>query len=362
MRNPPRIDPSPLAAVLAIALAGSVRGWPEPPHELVVELPDGRVPLLVRGFVGALQVCLDGQTSWHFRSPTPPPETVREIIETASRFADERARDALGSFDVARLLCERLPSVHGAWVASIPGVAVPESIALHPRTSHDAAHVAVIAGTTIVPAFAGMFEVATSTRGELERALPDIAAAVHAQMDEFVRNRAISKDMDQLARTLLVRLQEHGLRRLDLRVLGRPSHMFAANPTITGKDGVVEIFARAGEIVAHAGAVGSAGWEGEGDRALLEIDAIVDALARARDLLTFERLRPGHRYRVLENLHDLRAGATVTFDRFDDIDNHYGVCVFRDESGAELRVGGDYSSPRSSPLAEAHRYLRPAGP
>lgn len=73
--------------------------------------------------------------------------------------------------------------------------------------------------------------------------------------------------------------------------------------------------------------------------------------------LTLGGLVPGRRYRVLEAIQELQRGATVTFLRFDDIDNHYGRYEFETAGGQRVGVGGDYSTPENSPLAETHRYL-----
>ena len=78
-----------------------------------------------------------------------------------------------------------------------------------------------------------------------------------------------------------------------------------------------------------------------------------------RESLTIERITVGQRYRVLQSIGELREGMVVRFIGFEDIDNHYGVYEFAGPDGSKLAVGGDYSTPRNSPLGQAHRYLKP---
>jgi len=47
-------------------------------------------------------------------------------------------------------------------------------------------------------------------------------------------------------------------------------------------------------------------------------------------------------YLVLVDLGDLKKGELVKFIGFDDVDNHYGICVFTDANGKVLEVTGDY--------------------
>ena len=73
--------------------------------------------------------------------------------------------------------------------------------------------------------------------------------------------------------------------------------------------------------------------------------------------LELRHLVPGKRYRVREAIDELPRGAIVVFRRFDDVDNHYGRYEFEAADGALVAVGGDYSTPASSPLGETGRYL-----
>jgi hypothetical protein len=114
---------------------------------------------------------------------------------------------------------------------------------------------------------------------------------------------------------------------------------------------------RGTRIAGAAGVIGEGGWAGEivtGHRVLADVLA---AAERWQHTVTLDRLVPGDRYRVKEDIKDLRRGMTVRFVGFHDIDNHYGEYVFEGEDGAVLKVGGDFCEPRRRILAETHRYL-----
>ena len=59
-------------------------------------------------------------------------------------------------------------------------------------------------------------------------------------------------------------------------------------------------------------------------------------------------LVPNERYRVLYDVGDLKKGEIVSFIGFDDVDNHYGIFVFNNDSGKILEVTGDFSGPNHS--------------
>lgn len=52
--------------------------------------------------------------------------------------------------------------------------------------------------------------------------------------------------------------------------------------------------------------------------------------------------KPDQDYTVLTDMDDLKKGEVVKFIGFDDVDNHYGICVFIDSSGTILEVTGDF--------------------
>jgi hypothetical protein len=123
----------------------------------------------------------------------------------------------------------------------------------------------------------------------------------------------------------------------------------------------VELSVEGDAIQAHAGAPGTEGWNGQVDELSdVAVDYIAEAIRRRRALLTRADLVERARYRVREDLDDLRRGTVVRFEGFDDIDNHYGRLMFVDEAtGREHPVVGDFSEPDRGPLADAYRYLEP---
>jgi hypothetical protein len=75
-------------------------------------------------------------------------------------------------------------------------------------------------------------------------------------------------------------------------------------------------------------------------------------------LLNELNLKEGEEYIVLEDLCDLRNGLVVTFAGFNDIDNHYGICVFIDSEGAVLEVSGDFSGPEHDRVKKLKRAIK----
>jgi hypothetical protein len=88
-----------------------------------------------------------------------------------------------------------------------------------------------------------------------------------------------------------------------------------------------------------------------------ELELVARAIEGGRRRLTARSLVPGERYEVVSDTHGLRAGAAVTFVKFDDIDNHFGRLEFLTDAGEKIFVEGDFSSVRSPP-AQVHRYLK----
>lgn len=68
-------------------------------------------------------------------------------------------------------------------------------------------------------------------------------------------------------------------------------------------------------------------------------------------------IKPREKYIVLANLCDLKRGEVIQFVGFDDVDNHYGIFVFTNTSGAVLEVTGDFSSCDQSRLKELKNAL-----
>lgn len=69
-------------------------------------------------------------------------------------------------------------------------------------------------------------------------------------------------------------------------------------------------------------------------------------------------LKQGSDYLILVDLGDLRKGQVVKFAGFDDVDNHYGIFVFMDSTGAVLEVKGDFSASESDKLIELKRAIK----
>ncbi len=124
---------------------------------------------------------------------------------------------------------------------------------------------------------------------------------------------------------------------------------------------MIKVSAVGESVHVDAGLIGPLGWHGvvtELTPAL--VDEIAGALVRELTTLTIDRITVGRRYRVLETLQQLTKGDVVTFVGYDDIDNHYGKYDFQTSEGRAVSVSGDFSTLRSSPLGEAHRYLAEA--
>ncbi len=68
-------------------------------------------------------------------------------------------------------------------------------------------------------------------------------------------------------------------------------------------------------------------------------------------------IKPNESFTVTRDIGDLKAGESVVFIGFDDIDNHFGIFVFMNERNEVLEVAGDFSSPRSSSLNDLKNSL-----
>lgn len=54
-------------------------------------------------------------------------------------------------------------------------------------------------------------------------------------------------------------------------------------------------------------------------------------------------LKAGDRFRVIQTIGKLSCGDEVTYVGFDDVDNHYGIFVFKNQSNQALEISGDFS-------------------
>jgi len=365
-----------IAERIAEEIDGTVRAVPvaveardeardEDARELVVALPDGRVPILVRDFGHQLDVCVTQTKVWQLRGAAEPSKAIRQAGATARLWAESHHEDEATPLEVAVDLAAALDESLGeAWSVSFPGVADPAEAWLHGAV-HGAASVGVFPGRIAMTVGTARRSVACARRADLPRARAEVVSAVREQLALYRRNAELSSRIDAIAEHLAAGLSTRLAKRCVVRGVLGASHWSGAVASIVLEKGsprvLVQIAVDAGgSIRAHAGVVGRDGWDGaltdvaEADGAL---DAIVAAVTASFGKLTIDRLVPGRRYRVRETIQDLVRGSTVRFEIFDDIDNHYGRYVFTAEDGSELAVTGDFSTLSRSPLGETHRYL-----
>ena len=349
-----------IADTLAAALSGSVRELPTQGRaDWIVVLDDGRVPLLVRHFAAhTLGVCLVGTRGWHDRPANF--DAVQEIVEATRAWARAQPRELATMFECVAVLAEFLSARTGdAWTVSTPGTVVPSEIWLHPSV-HSSGSVGVFADAVRVWNGNVSVEKVLVTRAELRptsAGLQAIAAAVDQQAATHARNRDLEVQIETMTEQLVARLES----RLGTCTLGRTGHVSHWGTIRTSLwfsgSSEVRVFAKDDRIIVEAGLVGAQGWSSREEAVDEMIDPIVAALELARRTLTIEALAKGQEYRVIEDLQELRTGMIVRFDRFDDIDNHYGRYEFTTREGVVVAVSGDFSTPRNSPLGETHRYL-----
>jgi hypothetical protein len=352
-----------IADTLARELGGRVHELvtPDAPDLLVV-LRDGRVPLLVRDFGHTLGVCLVGVQGWHDRPVSFVDALVRQIVVAAQTWAKAESRARATMFECAAVLLEFLAAhTGGAWTASIPGVVVPAELWLHPREG--SASVGVFADAVRVWNGDHSLEQVMVLRSDLAAAsssMQAIACAVDQQLATHARNLELSTHIEAVSERLIARLESR-LGRCTPTRTGFVSHSSVIQISLAFARGEVRVFAKDGQVLVEAGLVGEQGWSGSGDAVDDMLEPILAALERARRSLTIHELVVGREYEVREDLQELRAGMLVRFDGFDDIDNHYGRYEFTSRDGQRVAVAGDFSTPRNSPLGEAHRYLKELG-
>jgi hypothetical protein len=361
-----------IADALAAALSGTVHELPtEDRFDRLVVLADGRAPLVVRDWGHTLGVCLVGVQGWHARPTKFVDALVREIVAATQAWAKSESRERATMFECAAVLVEFLAAhTGGPWTASLPGVVVPAEVWLRPREG--SASVGVFSDAVRVWVGGGsssqhLIERVLATRAELDvtsSSMRAIAAAVDEQLAEHARNLDLALRIEAVAERLIALLEP----RLGAGARSRmslASHFSSVEIVVAFPRGnEVRIYANDGRVIVEAGLVGEQGWLGSSetvDDVGGMIDPILEALERARQSLTIERLVIGREYEVRENLQELRTGMVVRFDGFNDIDNHYGRYEFTSRDGRSVAVAGDFSSPRHSPLGETHRYLKVIG-
>jgi hypothetical protein len=337
----------------------------------VIELADGRVPLLVRDFGHAVGVCVDRTQAWLLapgklelqavkRKPSaaaPTPTELRDaILMCASEWARTHAPTHASLFEVLVRLRSCISEALGEdWIASVSGTQIPNEGWLHAdgEDRHMQAAVGVFGDAVVIE----HHRIPIPARTELLEIVPEVLDRVRAQQAAYARNVALSNEI----RTRAVDIA----RLLSARVAGpcraqtwsSPTYwtpidmqLFDANHKQLGQVRAVD-----GEIVIEIGLPDDDGWRGTEP----DLDAMVAAIELEQRSLTIESLIIGARYRVITDIGELRKGMIVRFVDLNELDNHYGVCVFEDETGQTRVVPGDYSDKRRSPLGPAYRYLEP---
>lgn len=340
-----------LARAIAIAVDGDVRELPSADHVRAYGIVvDGGMPALVRDFGHLLGVSV-GKRAWHPRKSEPA--LVAEIAGAI------RPAERVTLPELALALADALSAALGErWGISIPGTPIPTEMWLHGAT-FDAASVGVFASRAVVWLDTAQ-QVTVADRAQLGDACARVVELVRAQHARYAANVERGERVRAIATALAERLAGD-VGACTVAMSGRPTHGSAMTATVNA-DGreLVQLRADGDDVRAHAGVVGGDGWSGVIGDLDTQLPAILDAIRRARTMLTLEQLVPGERYRVRQPIGQLVAGTIVTFVGFEDIDNHHGRYQFRDGSGAIVVVDGDFSTPRHSPLGETHRYLERA--
>jgi len=318
-----------------------------------VVLADGRVPVVVQEYPrGAIRVFRFPGSSWN---PTRD-EHTKVALEASAYVKDWAARpaDVPTVPEMALAVAEMLRADLGErFLVSIPGAPEATEMSVAPERSASA-HIGVFAGKLV----AWPDVVSIATRADLAGKRAEIVAAVRKQKERYEKNVVLAARVRALADALVRRLSERLGEPLRAWPYGAPSYDGVPSATIArGQKKAVEVTAADGVLHVHAGAPGALGFDADGDDVDSMLEPIAAALSRERGVLTLDRLVEGRRYRVRESIQGLHAGATVTFTRYDDVDNHYGEYVFVDESGHEVKVVGDFSTPERSPLGETYRFL-----
>lgn len=349
------------AGAIAAALDAIVKDLPsrDHTHQYAVALADGRIPVLVRDFGHAIHVVVLGVRDWQLPAKADGAGVVADAAAAARAWATEHEPDKVSIIHAALHLSNEINRELGErWTIGIPSPPDPTEIWLHGAT-HQAASVGVFRGSVRVWLEGTSTTRPIGTTAQLAAATPVVIAAVRAQLAAYERNVGLAERIRELAAELVRALDPSWF----VAELGHASSDRSITATLLAdpdEPALVTLRAEDGRIRAHAGLTGSAGWDGElsADRIAEDVPAIRAAIELARRSVTVATLRSGQRFRVLESLQSLQAGALVTFARIDDIDNHYGEYVFLDANNNELIVGGDLSSSAHGPLAEAHRYLQ----
>ncbi len=355
-----------VADAIAVAVGGTVRVVPtDYSAARAVVFPQGGTPVLVVGYVRLVRVNVSTK-SWHW-VPGEPLDLVAAVAATATAWVTTNP-ERVSLIELSLDLADTLGQTFGdAWDISIPGTVDPSEMWLH-GSSRNAASVGVFNQRVVVWVDGKSRSTDVGSRGALPSVRSTVVAAVKAQHAFYQRNLVLSEQINAIAGALVSGLGQssaapQGSYRNATR--GTTLHDSVVVSTIIWEYGgvsrnVAHVTSDDGRVHIHAGLEGKLGWERtlDGTEVLAElVEHIAAAFMLELTTLTIDRLCVGQRYRVLESIGDLVAGTVVTFAYFDDIDNHYGRYEFTDESGKTVSVGGDFSTPRNSPLGETHRYL-----
>lgn len=355
-----------MAAAIAAATQGEVLEVAGDYPALAVALPSGEVPILICAVHDTFYVNTADGGSWVERAGADAARAVPEVAARARAWAASHP----GRVTMLALAIELAGALSAAfderWKVSIPGAPIPKEMWLR-GADHDAASVGVfVDGRAVVWVGDEAREVSTHDHAALAGTLEKVAAAVAEQRTRYQRHRDASEQIRALAaeltHKLAERLDEPGVS-WEWAAAGVPSHYRAIEAEIfrRARDGtrshVATVFFADARIRVHAGVPGRDGW----DDVLTSVDAqlgeIAAAIARRLRMLSIDDLRPGKRYRVLQDLQELEKGQIVRYRGLDDIDNHHGEYDFEAEDGRKLVVAGDCSTPSRGPLGEVHRYL-----
>ncbi len=356
-----------LAETFAVALGGATRELPSHSEgrAFAVVLPDGRAPVLVRRFVpGSLGAIVYGTRSWRLAATQSPAAVAAISVEVAGAVRDWLASSSPAAPTLTEMALAALARLSSAfderWTAAIPGTDDPSEMWLQGRNP-DAARVGVFAGRFVIPS---REVIPIRHRGDLDLRAADLVAAVRAQHEAYRLRVSLSASVRSLADALASRLGAHLSRRCVASGRGGTSYESALSAHIVFEDDprrtLATIEAHDGAVRVHAGVPGVGGWDGHGTDADAMLEGVAAAVARAESTLTLDRLVPGSRYRVIGKLRGFARGEVVRFEGFDDIDNHYGEYIFVTDGGRSVTIGGDYSTPERSPLAEVYRVLEEA--
>jgi hypothetical protein len=362
-----------MAEAVAIALSADASGAvcrELPSHTdstaFGVVLADGCVPVLVRqagtGMVSTTGPATSSSRSWHIGMAPAPAALASVSDEVVAAVKAWLAAPGPHPPTLAEIALEASALLSAAfderWTVSLPGTPDPREMAIHPP-DRAAAHVGVFPGRLVM---ARTTDLLVRDRGDVSRQRDSIVAAVREQRARYKKNLALSDSIRELADALASRLSLRFSSKYTVSTWRWPSYEGALFARISddARRAVVDLTADEWGVRVHAGAPGELGWAGQGTDADAMTEPIALAIERMGTTLTVDRLVPDRLYRVIGDLPGASLGDILRFQRIDEVDNHHSEYVFVTGDGRTLKVGGDFSTPEASPLAEVHRLLEEA--